>query len=122
MEKSVEKTKTRLRVNRYSVDKSDSRKRVGYSTISYDHLNDPEFYGTRGKKDQSESYNVLIHERWKTAEIVGLKVASCRGFKEPYLEELRTLENKLKDNLRNIESDFQQEISVLKHTISQMRR
>ena len=52
----------RLTVNRYSVDKPqrNSTKKIGHNTISYDHFNDPEFYGTKGKKDYIESYNVLI--------------------------------------------------------------
>ena len=65
---SVEKgdSSVKMRFNRYSIDRSrESRKKIGYKTISYDHLNDPEFYGTKGKKDQSESYNVLIQERRK---------------------------------------------------------
>lgn len=45
---------TRLKVNRYSIDKGDfeSRRSINYSTISYDFRNDPEFYGSKGKKDQ----------------------------------------------------------------------
>ena len=53
---SVEKeeSKGKMKLNRYSIDRSkESRKKIGYKTISYDHLNDPEFYGTKGKKDQS---------------------------------------------------------------------
>ena len=47
--------KTRLKVNRYSIDRPsmESSKKIGYKTISYDMYNDPEFIGTKGKKDQS---------------------------------------------------------------------
>jgi hypothetical protein len=71
-------------VNRYSIDKSDleSRRTINYSTISYDYRNDPEFYGTRGKKDQVESYQILLQERLKEAKIVELKVSAFRGTKE----------------------------------------
>lgn len=49
-------------MNRHSVDRSElqNKRYLGYSTISYDHHSDPEFVGTKGKKDQIESYNVLI--------------------------------------------------------------
>jgi hypothetical protein len=68
-------------VNRYSIDKSDfdGRKTVNYSTISYDFRNDPEFYGTRGKKDQIESYHILMQERQKEIAVVGIKIEAFRG-------------------------------------------
>lgn len=47
-------------------------------------MNDPEFYGTKGRLDQAESMRTLMYERSKTAEIVGLKVAALRGSKEEY--------------------------------------
>ena len=74
-------TKTRLNVNRYSIDKSDfdGRKTVNYSTISYDFRNDPEFYGTRGKKDQTESYHILMQERQKEIAVVDIKIEAFRG-------------------------------------------
>ena len=62
MEKSNSKKKMNIKINRYSMDKNQKEipRRTANKTISYDHFNDPEFYGTKGKKDQSESYNVLI--------------------------------------------------------------
>jgi hypothetical protein len=75
--------KTRLQVNRYSIEKSEleSRRTMNYSTISYDYKNDPEFYGTKGKKDQIESYQILVQERQKEAEVLGMRVAAFRGTK-----------------------------------------
>jgi hypothetical protein len=71
-------------VNRYSIDKSDleSRRTINYSTISYDHRSDPEFYGTRGKKDQVESYQIVLQERLREASIVEMKVTALKGTKE----------------------------------------
>ena len=66
-ERSSAKAKTRLNMNRYSIDRSDfeGRKTLNLSTISYDFRNDPEFYGARGKKDKIESYHILMQERHK---------------------------------------------------------
>jgi hypothetical protein len=66
-ERSSAKAKTRLNINRYSIDRSDfeGRKTVNFSTIFYDFRNDPEFFGARGKKEKIESYHILIQERQK---------------------------------------------------------
>lgn len=83
--------RTRFKLSRYSIEKGErsSRKVINYSTISYDHMNDPEFHGTKGKLDQVESIQVLLYERQKAADIVGLKVSSVRGVKEEYLSDLK---------------------------------
>lgn len=82
-ERSTAKMKNRLKVNRYSIDRGEleARRTLNFSTISYDHRNDPEFYGTKGKIDQIESYQILIQERQREAEVVAVKVASLRGTK-----------------------------------------
>ena len=64
----------------------------------------------------------MIQERYKALEVVGLKVAGCRGFKEEYLAELRNIEKKYKIGLNLMESSFWSEIAVLKQTISELRR
>lgn len=82
-ERSSAKIKNRLNVNRYSIDRGEleARRTMNFSTISYDHRNDPEFYGTKGKIDQIESYQILMQERQREADVVGAKVASLRGTK-----------------------------------------
>ena len=92
-EKASSKRSSNLKLNRYSIDRLDGqpRKRIDYKTISYDHLNDPEFYGTKGKQDQSASYNVLLQERWKAIEVVRFKVEAFKGFKDSYQSELKRI-------------------------------
>ena len=84
--------------------------------------NDPEFIGTKGKKDQSQSYNVLIQERFKALEIVGLKIAGCRGFKDQYLLELKDIGKKYRVGLTSMENSFREEFSALRQNISELRR
>jgi hypothetical protein len=63
LDKNETMMKTRLKINRYSIGRPEreSKKKITYNTISYEFLNDPDFYGTKGKKDQIESYQVLLH-------------------------------------------------------------
>jgi hypothetical protein len=44
-------------------------------------MNDAEFYGTKGKKDQIESHQKLLQERQQEADLVAIKVAAFRGTK-----------------------------------------